>query len=43
MIRVKFDHDYIDGLDDYYHRNECIREQQYLSPPFDNAKPGSKT
>ena len=32
MIRVKFDHDYIDGLDDYYHRNECIREQQYLSP-----------
>jgi hypothetical protein len=32
MIRVTFDHDYIDNLQDYYHRNECIREQQYLSP-----------
>jgi hypothetical protein len=31
MIRVTFDHDYIDNLQDYYHRNECIREQQYLS------------
>src|SRR5688572_15121221 len=32
MIRMIFDRDYIDGLEDYYHRNECIREQQYLSP-----------
>ena len=31
MIRVTFDRDYIDNLDDYYRRNECIREQQYLS------------
>jgi len=31
MIRVTFDRDYIDNLHDYYHRNECIREQQYLS------------
>ena len=31
MIRVTFDHDYIDNLEDYYQRNECIREQQYLS------------
>ena len=23
--------DYIDNLEDYYQRNECIREQQYLS------------
>jgi hypothetical protein len=32
MIRVTFDRDYIGNLDDYYRRNECIREQQYLSP-----------
>ena len=32
MIRVKFDRDFIDDLQDYYHRNESIREQQYLSP-----------
>lgn len=32
MIRVTFDRDYIDDLQDYHHRNECIREQQYLSP-----------
>lgn len=32
MIRVTFDHDYIEDLQDYYRRNECIREQQYLSP-----------
>lgn len=32
MIRVTFDRDYIDNLQDYYHRNQCIREQQYLSP-----------
>ena len=32
MIPVTFDRDYIDDLQDYYHRNECIREQQYLSP-----------
>jgi hypothetical protein len=31
MIRVTFDRDYIDNLEDYYRRNECIREQQYLS------------
>jgi hypothetical protein len=31
MIRVTFDHDYVDNLKDYYRRNECIREQQYLS------------
>ncbi|MEX2308998.1 MAG: hypothetical protein WD738_15460 [Pirellulales bacterium] len=31
MIRVTFDGDYIGNLQDYYHRNECIREQQYLS------------
>jgi hypothetical protein len=32
MIRVTFDPNYIDDLQDYYRRNECIREQQYLSP-----------
>src|SRR5690349_9022465 len=32
MIRVKFDRDFTEDLQDYYHRNECIREQQYLSP-----------
>ncbi len=32
MMRVKFDPYYIDDLQDYYRRNECIREQQYLSP-----------
>jgi hypothetical protein len=32
MIPVMFDRDYIDDLQDYYHCNECIREQQYLSP-----------
>ena len=26
-----FDSDYIESLEDYYRRNECIREQQYLS------------
>ena len=31
MIRVTFDPFYIDDLQDYYFRNECIREQQYLS------------
>lgn len=31
MIRVTFDPSYIDDLQDYYDRNECIREQQYLS------------
>ena len=31
MIRVTFDHDYIGNLEDYFQRNECIREQQYLS------------
>jgi uncharacterized membrane protein YeaQ/YmgE (transglycosylase-associated protein family) len=31
MIRVTFDRHYMDNLDDYYQRNECIREQQYLS------------
>ena len=31
MIRVTFDRDYIDTLQDFYHRNKCIREQQYLS------------
>jgi hypothetical protein len=31
MIRVTFDPDYVDNLEDYYRRNECIREQQYLS------------
>jgi len=31
MLRVTFDSDYIGGLQDYYRRNECIREQQYLS------------
>jgi hypothetical protein len=31
MIRVTFDRDYVDNLEDYYRRNECIREQQYLS------------
>jgi hypothetical protein len=31
MIRLTFDRDYIDNLEDYYRRNECIREQQYLS------------
>jgi hypothetical protein len=28
---VTFDLDYVDNLEDYYRRNECIREQQYLS------------
>jgi hypothetical protein len=32
MIRVMFDRDYTEDLQDYYRRNECIREQQYLSP-----------
>jgi hypothetical protein len=32
MRRVTFDPYYIDDLQDYYRRNECIREQQYLSP-----------
>jgi hypothetical protein len=32
MRRVTFDPYYIDDLEDYYRRNECIREQQYLSP-----------
>jgi hypothetical protein len=32
MLRVTFDPYYIDDLQDYYRRNECIREQQYLSP-----------
>lgn len=31
MIRVTFDRDYIGNLQEFYHRNECIREQQYLS------------
>jgi hypothetical protein len=31
MIRVIFDRDFVDNLEDYYRRNECIREQQYLS------------
>ena len=31
MIRVTFDRHYMDNLEDYYQRNECIREQQYLS------------
>ena len=31
MMRVMFDSEYIDDLADYYCRNECIREQQYLS------------
>jgi hypothetical protein len=31
MIRVTFDRDYVDNLEDYFRRNECIREQQYLS------------
>jgi hypothetical protein len=31
MIRVTFDPYYVDDLQDYYRRNECIREQQYLS------------
>jgi hypothetical protein len=31
MVRVTFDRDYLDNLKDYYRRNECIREQQYLS------------
>jgi hypothetical protein len=31
MIRVTFDPYYIDDLQDYYRRNDCIREQQYLS------------
>ena len=31
MIRVTFDRHYMDNLEDYYRRNECIREQQYLS------------
>ena len=30
-IRVTFDRNYIDNLEDYYQRNECIREQQYVS------------
>jgi uncharacterized membrane protein YeaQ/YmgE (transglycosylase-associated protein family) len=30
-IRVTFDRYYMDNLEDYYQRNECIREQQYLS------------
>ncbi len=29
--RVTFDRYYMDDLEDYYQRNECIREQQYLS------------
>ncbi len=29
--RVAFDRFYMDNLEDYYQRNECIREQQYLS------------
>ena len=28
---MTFDRDYVDNLEDYYRRNECIREQQYLS------------
>jgi hypothetical protein len=32
MIRLTFDRDYTEDLQDYHHRNECIREQQYLSP-----------
>jgi hypothetical protein len=32
MMRVTFDPYYVDDLQDYYRRNECIREQQYLSP-----------
>lgn len=31
MVRVTFDRHYMDNLQDYYRRNECIREQQYLS------------
>jgi uncharacterized membrane protein YeaQ/YmgE (transglycosylase-associated protein family) len=31
LIRVTFDRHYMDNLQDYYRRNECIREQQYLS------------
>jgi hypothetical protein len=31
MTRVTFDPYYIDDLQDYYRRNDCIREQQYLS------------
>jgi uncharacterized membrane protein YeaQ/YmgE (transglycosylase-associated protein family) len=31
MIRVTFDRHYMDNLEDYYRRNECIQEQQYLS------------
>jgi hypothetical protein len=31
MIRITVDPYYIDDLQDYYARNECIREQQYLS------------
>jgi hypothetical protein len=31
MTRVTVDSYYIDDLQDYYVRNECIREQQYLS------------
>jgi len=30
-MRVTFDPYYIDDLQDYYRRNECVREQQYLS------------
>jgi uncharacterized membrane protein YeaQ/YmgE (transglycosylase-associated protein family) len=30
-IRVTFDRNYMDNLEDYYQRNECIREQQYVS------------
>jgi Transglycosylase associated protein len=30
-IRIMFDRSYVDNLEDYYQRNECIREQQYLS------------
>jgi uncharacterized membrane protein YeaQ/YmgE (transglycosylase-associated protein family) len=30
-IRVNFDRYYMDNLEDYFQRNECIREQQYLS------------
>jgi hypothetical protein len=31
MFRVTYDRHYMDDLEDYYRRNECIREQQYLS------------
>ena len=32
MMQATFDRDYSEDLQDIYRRNECIREQHYLSP-----------